>query len=1297
MNTHTIYKLAAKLFLGSALYVALNPVMALPAQAPAQVPMSVGASGTIPNIMLMVDNSGSMANTLTVPKVGITPSQMPAGTTYSCANPIVGGSSTATAATIYMTISSLPNGTLNLPKICTSNSSCDTSNQFSFSQKCFNNNQYYNVTFVTPPSTIGATLPGGPFLGRNLNWYFDNPKTIVGDPINGIHGFQAASAKTLETVASTNTYTRTKMAKDAATNVVNSFEPKSGASPVVRMGLSDYDGEVGGELVTPIKDLDATQATTLRTGISNASGTGVTPLATTLVDIGRYFTIGETGNLTLHPNKSNATSASINSIFGFDINSTADNPLNLSWWQGEFSGAAPNGLKNVTSATAAPITSYCQKNYAILISDGLPNYDRPVSNYLRNYSGECDTATNKICDSTPNATSLAGIGTALTATGTGCSSSKKWGNIACQNGTKAGSVYETGGSDYIDDVAQALFEMDLRPTCNWGSNMCKSSAKPTGFISNIKTYAIGIADTSVDWNKSVLKQAAVKGGTGESGFQTAFNAEALAKSLDTMMTGIIAGAGSFSATVANATQLNASSALFQATYDTTDWTGSFRVFPVDSTGTVQAAAWEAGTLIPSYLSRNIFTYNNTATGNSPKGISFKGTAASGICSQLTQTQRTALGIAAPSSTINCTNSNDQGVWRLDWLRGDISHEVINTIQQTTYNATSTPSDPRATASYNSTTAPVNNLFRNRARFYTASTALGSSHLAGDLMAPDPWVLGDIVNSDPTYVSNENYGYAKLTSAEGSSVYTNFVTSKASWRKMVYIGANDGMLHGFDASTTGTDGGKEMLAYLPNAVFDSSGVLTNLSSPTFNHQYTVDGSPKVGDAYWGSSWHTVLVGSMGAGGRGIFALDVTDPDSFSTSDVLWEISDTDAPITADKASFAANLGYSLPQASIGKMHDGSWAAIIANGYASASGRAVLYLVNIQTGGIITSFDTLAGDPTNTPNGLSTPIAVDVDSDSVIDAIYAGDLLGNMWKFDVSSSDKKEWKIAYGTSAPAPLYIACIDSTNCNNTRQPITNKPQVGKVKAPQTTGVMVYFGTGKYFETVDNNITNTAIQSFYGIWDECPLIGFSTTASTCNTVAKTSLLKQTIIDEQTVPMNIRLTSNNSINYPTEKGWYINFVKPTTGVSVGERIVSASLLRGGRIIFTTLTPNPVIAASTDPCSVQANSSSWLMELDANSGSRFSSPVLDINQSGTINSLDMVNYTAGGTTKSVAPSGVQLPGGSSKTPAILTNPTTGTEFKGFSDSTGKSLAGSKLFTEQGAGQLTTPVQRQSWRQL
>jgi len=221
MNTHNIYKLAARLFLGSALYVALNPVMALPAQAPAQVPMSVGASGTIPNIMLMVDNSGSMEGTLSVSKIAVTPSHMPAGTTYSCANPIVGGSSAADAANIYMTISSLPNGTLNLPKICTSSSSCDTSNQFSFSQRCFNNNQYYNVTFVTPPSTVGATLAGGPFLGLNLNWYFDNPKTIPGDPINGIRGFQPASAKTLATVASTRTYNRTQMAKDAATNVVN--------------------------------------------------------------------------------------------------------------------------------------------------------------------------------------------------------------------------------------------------------------------------------------------------------------------------------------------------------------------------------------------------------------------------------------------------------------------------------------------------------------------------------------------------------------------------------------------------------------------------------------------------------------------------------------------------------------------------------------------------------------------------------------------------------------------------------------------------------------------------------------------------------------------------------------------------------------------------------------------------------------------------------------------------------------------------------------------------------------------
>ena len=143
-----------------------------------------------------------------------------------------------------------------------------------------------------------------------------------------------------------------------------------------------------------------------------------------------------------------------------------------------------------------------------------------------------------------------------------------------------------------------------------------------------------------------------------------------------------------------------------------------------------------------------------------------------------------------------------------------------------------------------------------------------------------------------------------------------------------------------------------------------------------------------------------------------------PSNFVGSNVLWEISDAYSPTVADRTTditatrgFGNNMGYTLPQPTIARMQDGSWVAIVANGYASVNNLAVLYIINIKTGQLIRAIDTMAGSA-GTPNGLSTPIAVDTNNDKMVDAIYAGDLLGNMWKFDVSSSTNANWKVAYG---------------------------------------------------------------------------------------------------------------------------------------------------------------------------------------------------------------------------------------------------------------------------------------------
>jgi len=302
------------------------------------------------------------------------------------------------------------------------------------------------------------------------------------------------------------------------------------------------------------------------------------------------------------------------------------------------------------------------------------------------------------------------------------------------------------------------------------------------------------------------------------------------------------------------------------------------------------------------------------------------------------------------------------------------------------------------------------------------------------------------------------------------------------------------------------------------------------------------------------------------------------------------------------------------------------------------------------------------------------------------------LGNLWKFDVSSSTPANWKIAYGSaSAPAPLFVACTNSSQCDSTRQPITAKPQVGNVGLSQTTngslsGVMVYFGTGKYFEDIiDNIVTNAQTQSFYGIWDNNAAVN-----------NRSNLQSQSIIAEVTSGgFNLRATTDNSVNYPTQKGWYMDLLEPSATTSNGERVVNAPLLRNGRIIFVTLIPIPL--TSTDICGKGSGVTSWLMELDGVTGKRLPPTAggapWDINGDGVINASDLITVTINGQTVSVAPSGKQSTVGGIDTPGIISNGKL--EYKYTS---GTKEGEIEITTEQGTGTgAALTGSRQSWRQI
>jgi type IV pilus assembly protein PilY1 len=465
------------------------------------------------------------------------------------------------------------------------------------------------------------------------------------------------------------------------------------------------------------------------------------------------------------------------------------------------------------------------------------------------------------------------------------------------------------------------------------------------------------------------------------------------------------------------------------------------------------------------------------------------------------------------------------------------------------------------------------------------------------------VLGDIVYSAPKYVGVPAFRYPNDLEADS---YADFKEDNKNRDEMIYVGANDGMLHAFDVNT-----GVERFAFIPSNLMSKLSLLTK---QTYEHRFYVDGSPTVVDAYVSNNWKSVLVSGLNRGGQSVFALDVTNPANLSESNAnnvfMWEFTDPD-------------LGYSYSQPAIVKLSTGEWAAVFGNGYnntdsdfddeVSSTGNAVLFVVDLETGALIKKIDTGVGfddDPTNNerPNGLATVAPIDFDSDNIIDYIYAGDLFGNLWKFDLTSDKANQWDVAYTQDQnKLPLFTACNGNTCTSSNRQPITVRPTVSR--HPKG-GFLVFFGTGKYLETVDKTAGSTDGQSFYAVWDK------NEGSNSDRVSSRSSMREQNVLYEgvQTYgseSYTLRTTSKHEPNWSSHRGWYMDL--PTTR----ERSTRNPILRNGKIIFTTLIP----LIQEDPC--KSESEGWLMELDAITGSALSYSVFDLNKDGRFDGLDVVS--------------------------------------------------------------------------
>lgn len=451
-------------------------------------------------------------------------------------------------------------------------------------------------------------------------------------------------------------------------------------------------------------------------------------------------------------------------------------------------------------------------------------------------------------------------------------------------------------------------------------------------------------------------------------------------------------------------------------------------------------------------------------------------------------------------------------------------------------------------------------------------------------------LGDMVNSTPVISGPPDATYRDHN-------YSAFRQTYSSRQSLVLVGANDGMLHAFNANT-----GEEQWSFIPKSLL---GKLKLLRKIPFVHTNYVNGAITIGDAYIKSknpsgvsdssaAWHTIAVCGLREGEKSFFALDITDPASPIP---LWEI---------DSSAYS-NLGYSFATPLILKLRDKSqtegfrWVAVLANGYEGGAGdTASLLVVDLATGAVVKEI----ADKGTAPNGLATPAAIDKDRDGYADYLYAGDLNGRLLKFDLSSDNSATWKAERLFQATDPADVA-----------QPITTSPDVVIRHGYQ----YVFFGTGKYYEAGDR--TSTQTQSFYGVKDN----------NTTKNLTRSDLTRQTVATVSSGAARYRVSSDNPIG--TNMGWYINLPE------VGERVITDPIVSSRKVIFTTFTP------ATASCS--SGGTSWLMEVFLDTGGTVIKPVFDVTGDGRITAGDTLIYGGGAR----LPTGLYLGDGLAAVPAIV----------------------------------------------
>jgi type IV pilus assembly protein PilY1 len=454
-----------------------------------------------------------------------------------------------------------------------------------------------------------------------------------------------------------------------------------------------------------------------------------------------------------------------------------------------------------------------------------------------------------------------------------------------------------------------------------------------------------------------------------------------------------------------------------------------------------------------------------------------------------------------------------------------------------------------------TTAQIGSLNRPGPSIsYPVTGAQNAAYIAGDRsrelaqggnLRNRNHLLGDIVGSSPAYVQETN---------------------------TIYVGANDGMLHAIDARN-----GDELFAFIPGII--DWNALGTLSRPDYSHRYFVDGSIVVTTRQQAPNNRNILVGALGKGGKGLFALDVTTPATFGTSHFKWELADTPG----------GHMGLVQGRPILAKVQGGTNAVVIGNGVNSANNKAVLIVVDVDTGEVIREIDTAAGS-TALPNGLSAPTGVLGPDGRTLAYVYAGDMLGNVWKFDLTATSPGQW-------SAAKLFTA----TDSAGTAQPISGGVTVAT--HPTTNKRWVFFGTGRYMTTGD--VSSTAVQGMYGFMEQQPSA----------TLTRADLTQRTLVATGTSSSGHAVRSFEARgSLPTgSNGWFIDL--PVSG----ERIVQDPQVVSTFLITASMIP------SGDAC--ESDGSGYVNALDAFTGTSAGGSYFDLDRDGDTGDETIGNLPVG----------------------------------------------------------------------